>query len=316
MIEQNSSVWDYDLIISRDPSKLYPIDLSKRGTFRLYTDYEKGIKYAKISKQDSNYNSIKMEAKRYGIDIEEIGEELFLKINVPLEQERKAQVRGRDISKIPGVLKDPFSLWLLGREYFRFKLIKESLNEVSNTLFKALELMKKEGENYWKIEYIGEHNDDISYLRKYNYPRRVINVTAREIDSENKMNFFPHYSSRHLLFFILGEDNRKQERAIRFSEEETQIGGIIKESQLLRNGDVKIYEDIRNITSFSISSLSREPFAAFPISIYQFFDGEKIFLNWWIDEDDLNFLLKRIKKFNESNKNQVELILNKIEYLY
>jgi len=309
------SIWERDLIISRDPSGLYPIDFSRKGTFRLYSDYEKGIKYAKISKHDENYNEIKAEAKRNGIEINEIGDVLFVNLKNALEKPKEGDVRERDISLIPGVMKDPFTLWNNGREYVRYRFIDEATGLISDMLIKGLERLKVEGENYWRIEYLGDHIDDISFLRKYDYPRHLLHVMVKELDSSDSIHLLPHYSFPHIMFFILGENNTESERVIRFSEGITGYGGIIRKSKLLRDGDIKIYEDIRNISSFSVSSLSREPFAAFPIQFYQNYDGREVLLNWLIDEDDLNFLLKRIKNFNEINKNKVDLILNKIDYI-
>lgn len=310
-----NTLWDCDLLISRDPSGLYPIDFSRKGTFRLYSDYDKGIKYGKISKSDASYNEIKIEAKRNGVEVVEIGDILFVNLRSPSEKPQEGKIRGRDISLIPGVLKDPFTIWKNGREYVRYRFIKEAAGPISDILMKGLNRLKDEGENFWKIEYLGNHTDDISFFKKYDYPRRILQVTVRENDSSDALHFFPHYSSPHIMFFLLGENNKETERVIRFSESVTGYGGIIRESKLLRDGTIKIYEDMRNVTSFSVSSLSREPFAAFPIQFYQLYNGKEVLLNWWIDEDDLNFLLTRIKKFNEINKDEFNLVLNKIDFI-
>lgn len=315
MISNKESLWDRELIISRDTSNIYPFDLTKKGVFRLYYDYEKGISYAKISRTDENYGVIKSEAKRAGIQIEEIGDVLFINLSNTQEISNIQTFTFRDISMIKGVIKDPFTIWKEGREYIRYRFLEESQKEVSDFLFKNLEILKENVENYWKIEYLGKNLDSVSYLKKYGYPRKVISLRVREVDTLINGNFFPHYLYPHMLFFILGEINVESERAIRFSQGPTTKGGIVRESMLLRDGEIKIYEDTRNITSFSISSLSREPFASFPLEFYQHYDGSNVFLYWWIDEDDLNFLLRRIKKFNEINKNQVELLLDEINYI-
>ena len=315
MLTDPETLWDSDLILSKDTSSLYPIDLSKKGVFRLYTDYEKQVRYAKIAKSDKNYFEIMGEVRKGGLELEERQDVSFIKLNVVDKNYFALEKIERKMGAIPGVLKDPFSIWIRGREYFRYRFIDIANKKISEGLLEALELSSELNDSYLKVEYLGTHMNSASYFKRYDYPRKIVRIEFLESDSSRVEDFFPHYKHNHIFFFILGENNEKVDRVIRFSLGPTETKGVMKESHLIRDKDLKVYEDIRDVREFSLSKLSREPFYSFPLESYQIFDGKSAHMNWVIDEDDLPLIIKRINQFNRDNTGQVKMILESVNVI-
>lgn len=301
-IENSHTLFDREVLISQDISESDIVGaLSKFGSFKLFYDPFENISYIKLNKNNQNYFNILKMVSSLGHKVREISGSNVIELGGFRKEEREFL---SNISTTAGVMRYPFSLMYEKKLYFRFLVLEESLEPITQVLMDFLD----KDEN-WNLVHIKKPTSFQDYLKKFNYDKSAKIYILKEYDYGSIKDNFPHYRCRHLFYFLLNEPYLTTERAIRFSECPTDSGGIIKEARLIRNGSLKIYEDIRHVNEISFVNIIKNPYYSFPLEVIQYFDGKNVYLRLVVEHDDEKTLFMRIKDYNEKHKGSTEFVL-------
>jgi hypothetical protein len=301
-LEQSHNLFDREILISKDISESDVVgNLSRFGSFILFYDPFDNISYIKLNKNNQNYYSILKTLSSLDLKVKEISSRTVVELGAFSKDEVEFL---SNISSIMGVMRYPFSLMYEKKLYFRFLALEESLEPITKILMDFLDK-----NDSWNLVYIKKPTSLYDYLKKFNYDKSAKVYILRELDYVNKEENFPHYKCKHLFYLMLNEPYINTERALRFSECLTSHGGIIKESKLIRNGTLKIYEDIRHVNEISFVNIIKDPNYSFPLEAIQYFDGRDVYIKLVVEHDDEKTLFIRMKDYNKKHEGKIEFVL-------
>lgn len=275
--------------------------LSRFSSFKVFYDPFQNISYIKLNRENEKYYEIKKYILSLGLQIKDIyGEEV-----VELGDWTKEEMNFlKELSSVPGVMRYPFSLMMEKNQYFRFLLLEESLESLTKIMMDFLEKYDN-----WDLLYLREPEPIESFLKRYNYEKSVKFYTLLERTNLNVNEYFPHYKCEHLFYLLLGEPNTDTERSIRFTNCETGTGGIIRQSKIIRNSEIKIYEDLRQINEISFVNIIKNPYYSYPLETIQFYDKRDVHMRILVDKDDEKIFFMRLREYNKKLENKVKFIL-------
>lgn len=308
-MDNSYKLFDREMVLVRSISDSDILGgLSRFSSFKVFYDPFQNISYIKLNRENERYYDIKKYILSLGLQIKDIhGEEV-----VELGDWKKEEMNFlKEISSVPGVMRYPFSLMMEKNQYFRFLTLEESLESITKIIMDFLD----KHEN-WDLLYLREPESIESFLRRYQYEKSVKFYKLLEKLNLNPDEYFPHYKCEHLFFLLLGEPNTDTERSIRFTNCETGAGGIIRETKKIRDSDIKIYEDIREINEISFVNIIKNPYYSYPLEIIQHYDGKNVYMRILIDKDDEKIFFIRLRDYNKKLENKVKFILEETTELY
>lgn len=305
---ETHKLFDRELVLSKNiPEDDIITGLSRFGSFKIFYDPFQYISYIKLNKSNENYYSILKYISSLGLHIDELAGQQVLVLSQSGNHEMEFL---KNISMIRGVMRYPFSLMFNRKLFFRFLLLEESLADFTEI---AMDFLEKNED--WEIVHLKEPDSLGSFLKKFNYEKSVKSYIFKEEDFISTKENFPHYSCSHIFYLLLGEPNEETERSIRFSDCDTGVGGIIKKSTLLRNSEIRIYEDLRKITDISFVNIVKNPIYTIPLEVIQSYDGNEVLIKIVIDQDDEKTLFTRLREYNIKQGDKVKFYIKETSEL-